>query len=75
MLINILNDDPFGNNVVVVDRNAGNQQIFSGYIGAHQSQQVTCRASDAGYGNIATSNDGGPWIGRSLLNDGDTVSL
>lgn len=75
MNITLVNDDPFGNNVRVVDANAGDNQIFNNFIPAHGEQPLVCRENDAGYGNIATYQDGGPRINRSFLKEGERISL
>lgn len=76
MQVTLVNDDPFGNNVRVIDRNAGNAEIFNGYIAAHGEQILYPRQNDSGYGNITTYQDGNPsGIQRSLLNDGERISL
>ena len=76
MTVYLVNDDPFGNNVRVIDKNAGDAQIFNGYINANSEQVIPdCRENDSGNGNIATSQDGNPWIGRSFLKEGDRISL
>jgi hypothetical protein len=75
MQIWLFNNDPYGNNVEVRDRNAGDAVIFNGHVPAQAKQAVDCRASDAGYGNITTKIDDGQWTGRPWLNEGDTVNL
>ncbi len=73
--VTLVNDDAFGNNVKVIDRNAGNAVRFEGYIEAHGERPIPCLENDSGYCNIATSEDGKAFIGRSLLKPGDRVSL
>ncbi len=75
MYVTLSNDDPFGNNVRVVDNNAGGTVVHNGYIDAHGQVGLTIRANDSGYGNITTFQDTNPGIGRSLLHDGDRISL
>lgn len=75
MQIKLVNDDTFGNNVHVTDSNAGNAQVFSGYINAHEEVELTCRENDSGYGNIITYQDTHPGIDRSFLHEGDRISL
>ena len=75
MFVTIGNDDLFGNNLKVTDRNAGGAIIWQGYLEAKDEITVPCRKNDAGYGNITTFQDNNPGIGRSFLKDGDRVSL
>lgn len=69
------NNDPFDNNVVVIDKNDGNKIIFQGKIPAHVRMPIPCALNDSGYGNIATSEDGKPYIGRSFLKDNQEITL
>lgn len=75
MYVTIVNDDPFGNNLKVTDRNAGDALIWQGYLAAHNEVDIECRENDAGYGNIATFQDNNPGVGRSFLKNGDRITL
>src|SRR5690242_12918337 len=43
MTVYLINNDPFGNNVKVIDKNAGDALLFNGYIDAHTTQAINCR--------------------------------
>lgn len=75
MNITLLNDDPFGNNVRVIDENDNGRVIFSGYLPEHSSVPLNCKENYAGYGNIITYQDSNPGLRRGMLKDGDVVSL
>ena len=75
MTVSLANDDPVGNNVKVIDRNAGDALVFEGFIAGHDTKEIRCLQNDSGYGNIATSEDGKPWIRRSFLKPGDRIRL
>lgn len=75
MQITLVNDDPFGNNVRVTDSNAGDQEIFNGYVPEHDEVTITCRENDSGYGNIITYQDNNPGVRRSFLKNSERVSL
>ena len=75
MSVTLVNNDPFGNNFKVIDKNAGDAVIFSGFIEPHGERSITCRQNDSGYGNIATSEDGKPFVGRSFLKQDERVNL
>lgn len=71
----LVNSDLYGNNVRVVDSNAGSAQIFNGYIPAKGEQPLQCRPNDSDEGYIVTFQDGGPGIGRSFLKEGQRIDL
>ena len=75
MAIFLSNNDPFGNQFRVNDNNNGNNQIWSGYINAHGTQDVYPLFNASGYANITTYQDNNNGIGHSFLHDGDTVSV
>ena len=75
MFVTLVNDDPFGNNFRVTDSNAGDVEIFRGYIDAHGEETIPCFQNGAGYGNIITYQDNNSGVGRSFLHDGDRISL
>jgi hypothetical protein len=75
MSVTLVNNDPFGNNFRVIDKNAGDAELFNGYIEPHGERSITCRQNDSDYGNIATSEDGKAYIGRSFLKPNDRVNL
>lgn len=75
MDVTIANDDPFANNLRVTDVNAGNIMIYNGTIDEHAELNLAIRADGAGYGNIITYQDGNAGIGRSLLSNGERISL
>ena len=73
--VTLINDDPFGNNVVVADNNAGQAEIFRGYMEPQAEQMVQCAQNGAGFGNISTTTDGNSAVGHSFLHEGDTVRI
>ena len=75
MNIIIVNDDPFGNQFRVADLNAGNREIFNGYIEAHGERSITCQANDSQEAHIMTFQDNNDGIGRSFLKEGQRVIL
>ena len=75
MYVTLVNNDPFGNIFRVTDENAGHEERFSGFIGAHGEETIFCQENDSGFGNIITYQDGNPGIGRSFLHDGDRIDL
>ena len=75
MIVYLLNDDPFGNNVRVVDRNAGDAEVYNGFLDAHAQVQIQCTANSAGYGNLTTYQENNAGINRSLLSEGEVITL
>jgi hypothetical protein len=75
MMVILVNDDPFGNNVRVTDSNAGGSTIFNGYIPAQGEQSLICQANDSDHGEIITYQDNNPGITRSFLTEGERISL
>ena len=76
MQVYISNNDPFGNYVSIVDKNASDAVIWNRvWLEADATAPVTCQENDSGFGNIATKTDNTVWTGRSFLHEGDTVYL
>ena len=74
--ITIVNDDPFANNIRVIDKNNGDKELYKGKIAARGTKKITnCTKSSAGYCNISISVDGGSWTNYSLLKPGDKVKI
>lgn len=75
MYVILVNDDPIDNFVRVTDTNAGNAEVWRGVIPGHESREIRCQTDAAGFNNIITYQDNNAGVGRSLLHDGDRVSL
>lgn len=73
MAIILDNDDPMGNQVIAVDANNGDAQLFGGYLAGHQQAYLNPVFDDSGFANVSTFQDGGPRVNHSLLHDGDTI--
>lgn len=69
------NDDPFANQVKAWDRNNSDASVFDGIVDAHDRRPIQVVQNDSGFANVATSTDGNPTIGHSMLHDGDEFDI
>jgi len=77
--ISICNQTLYQKAVVVTDDNNGGAVIFRGNIAGDQNGPVcvplAIATSQAGFGDIHYSTDGGQFYGAQLLSDGDVINV